>query len=384
MSDDATATVDAPVTQVSDSKKAKLNTDHKKGTLYKFNPFDLVIDDSRRGRHRPPTDDQVTQMAISLWQHGQITPIAFRPELKLDKEGKAEPGRPVVTAGFTRTEAAKLLRKGFYANIDQVNDQGEVVPVRTHIVNADFMLEGVLTKESDDEAFVRNIVENAHRNQTTLIDDAYNQQRLREQPYGYTDRKIAGIFGVTPARISQLKHYLEMPEELQELVHAGRISGNAAELLERLPEAEYAEIVEKIKAGISVPTAEIKGELRKYLNTRPRTKKTADNGVAEDTDTETGTAEGNGTVTEAPAPKAKAGRPKQSEGDADTRRDAHELHHCMRQLTHKEVFEACPKLHEAATAFRAYFLGTTDENMLYSALEKVFECKLPDPAALSF
>lgn len=387
-----TNTVDVPETAgaapvastVASAKATKLTTEHKKGNLYKFDPFDVLIDETARGRHLPPTDEQVTQLALSMAEHGQITPINHRPQ--------AGTGKALVTAGFTRLEAARLLRKGFHATVDELNEAGEVTPTRKHIHQPDFLIESVQTKESDAEAFIRNIVENAHRNQTTLIDDAYNQQKLREQPYGFTDRKIAAIFGVTPARVSQLKAYLDMPKDVQNLVHEGRISGTAAELLAELPQENWQEIVDKIKAGISVPTAEIKAGLRKYLQSRPRVRKgkESENGdgdsTANGTATESNQTEGDKSETDSaePAEKKPGRKPAADKADDSVRLDLHEVMHQIRQMTHKDVFEACPKLHETMTILRNRFLGNDDENMMFSKLEKVFECKLPDPAALTF
>jgi ParB-like chromosome segregation protein Spo0J len=389
MSDETTnvATEPSPVAStVASAKATKLTTEHKKGNLYKFDPFDVLIDETARGRHLPPTDEQVTQLALSMAEHGQITPINHRPQ--------AGTGKAMVTAGFTRLEAARLLRKGFHATVDEVNEAGEVTPTRKHIHKPDFLIESVQTKESDAEAFIRNIVENAHRNQTTLIDDAYNQEKLRQQPYGFTDRKIAAIFGVTPARVSQLKAYLEMPEEVQNLVHEGRISGTAAELLDQLPQEQWQEIVDKIKAGISVPTAEIKAGLRKYLQSRPRVRNKANGSAADATEGDTsangtaaGSAEtGEGTETDSaePAEKKPGRKSAADKADDSVRLDLHEVMHQIRQMTHKDVFEACPQLHETMTILRNRFLGNDDENMMFSKLEKVFNVKLPDPAALTF
>ena len=51
-------------------------------------------------------------------------------------------------------------------------------------------LKCVVVTVNDEEAFRRNIVENKQRAETTPIDDAFNQRRLREE-FGWTDARIA-------------------------------------------------------------------------------------------------------------------------------------------------------------------------------------------------
>ncbi len=192
--------------------------DVKRSDYFFVDPFEVHIREDLRGRSTPPSDSDIIDLAESLVDNGQRTPV----------ECRRQPDKTLLlNAGFTRTVAARLIRKGF-----KRNDTGE--PCQ----DADFALKVILSDGNDKEAFIHNIVENAHRNATTAIDDAVNQRKLRDK-YGYSDAEISRLYRYgDPARVGRLRLLLELPDEAQALIHKGKLGVQAAIDLLALPAEE--------------------------------------------------------------------------------------------------------------------------------------------------
>jgi ParB-like chromosome segregation protein Spo0J len=189
--------------------------DVKRGDLLFVDPFEVQVKEELRGRHKPPTEEAVIKMAMSLLEHGQLEPVECR---------KIENHRLQLTLGFTRTAAVRLIRTGF------TDTEGVV-----HPADKEFRLKVVITDTNDDLAFIRNIVENAHRNATTPMDDAFNQQRLRDK-YGKSDADIARLYQYKgQGMVTRLKKLLALDSRFQEMVHVGTLSINGALELLDLP-----------------------------------------------------------------------------------------------------------------------------------------------------
>lgn len=156
----------------------------------------IHVDYNLRGRKFQPSREDIRSRADNIRQYGQLEPAGAR---------KLEDGRLSLIFGYTRYEAIKLLQ-----------EEGEDVSLAIQI----------LSNLSDVEAFERTVVENAHSNKTSHVDDAYNQQKLRD--LGKNEKEIASLYGCTVSRLSQLKKILDLPENLQELVHIGRMPMHAA------------------------------------------------------------------------------------------------------------------------------------------------------------
>jgi ParB-like chromosome segregation protein Spo0J len=130
----------------------------KRKDLWWIDPIKIIVTEEDRGRSQPPTEDQVVELAMSIHDYGQQQPATCR---RVDKD------RVKLVAGFTRCAAARLIRDGFTGTDN----------VQRH--KPDFMLQCVLVDCNPAESFRRNVIENAHRGETSPIDDAFNQRRLR-------------------------------------------------------------------------------------------------------------------------------------------------------------------------------------------------------------
>ena len=242
-------------------------TDWKVNDYFRVAPENLIIREDLRGRFLPPSDRDVMNLAISMHLYGQLQPAVVR---LMDLSGKKNV--PVLTAGFTRCNAARLLRKGFIVPADFSEKElkvpeGEkakgkfVVPGET-IQDPEFMLSVVPVRGNDQEAFERNIEENQVRNNCSDIDDAHNQEVLRSK-YGYTDADIARKYRYkNQQKVARLARLLQLPEDIQLLIHTGKLATTAALDLLDAPQDQWARILEAATDGGKIKGSLIRSAVR--------------------------------------------------------------------------------------------------------------------------
>jgi len=203
-----------------------LATKPTRSDVFGINPYELTVNEANRGRHTPPTNDQIVQRAVSMSDLGQIQPV----------EARRNPDKSLtLTLGYTRNAAARLIREGFAHNGKTYHNPNFVL--QTRVVNC-----------TDDEALKRNIAENTQRNNTSPIDDAHNQNKLSD--LGMADQDIADFYGYDLAngngsnRVKQYRKLLTLAPKLQNLVHNGLLGVQPALELLDLPESERDSAVE--------------------------------------------------------------------------------------------------------------------------------------------
>lgn len=203
--------------------------DVKRGDVFFIDPAQVIVKNELRGRSRPPAPDAIIRRAINMLEVGQLQPVEAR---------RVEQNHLMLNLGFTRTAAARLIREGF-------DHEG------VHYGDPQFMLQVRVVDCNDEQAFIRNVVENAQRDQTSPIDDAMNQQRLRE--YGKNDVEIAKLYGYgsngkpSSSKVSRLRKLLQLSKEQQEMVHEGTLSVQAALDLLELPTEKRDEAIKAAK-----------------------------------------------------------------------------------------------------------------------------------------
>lgn len=167
-----------------------------------IDPEDLIIDEAQNGRRYPA---KVTDMVISLVQHGQQSPILVRPWPR-DARLKA------VVFGFCRARAAL-----------EINEQG--------LTSSRFLLRYEEVDLDERGSFVANMVENRDRKEPSAIDHAYNLARLRDE-YAMGQNEIARQLNVDKSWVSKTLRLLKLSAEEQKLVdehhRTGGQSGIAA------------------------------------------------------------------------------------------------------------------------------------------------------------
>lgn len=199
--------------------KISAGDDVKRGDLFFVDPFQVEVKEDLRGRCQPPCEDSVKNLAVSMLQHGQLQAVVAR---------RVENNRLLLTAGFTRCAAARLIRTGF----THQDEHGENQDYK----DEEFKLKVTVSDCNDEQAFVRNVVENAHRKQTSPLDDAINQEKMRDR-YGMTDTEISRVYGwKSSVKVGKLKKLLQLNKTAQQLVHDGNMGVQTAIDLLDLPE----------------------------------------------------------------------------------------------------------------------------------------------------
>ena len=225
---------------------SKINTgksSHKRTDLWLVDPYSVIVKEELRGRHKPPSPEDIMARALSMLEHGQLQPCLGR-KLPSDKVQ--------IIAGFTRTAAARLIRDGFVdADGVQHCDPG-------------FLLSVTLVKCNDEEARERNVIENAHRNATSPIDDAINQEWMRSSR-GYNNAEISRKYGWAPVKVGQHAKLLDLSDDVRLLVHDGRMAVSAALDYLDLPEEKRGEVLAAATNGEGkIKGRKVKDEVRDW------------------------------------------------------------------------------------------------------------------------
>lgn len=304
-------------------------SDLKRTDAFLVDPNQIIVREEWRGRFMPPSEQDIIRMAVSLLDNGQRQPV----ECRRDNEN-----RLILTAGFTRTAAVRLIRDGFTDTTGQKR------------VDPGFMLAAIVRDANDETAFIRNVIENAHRSDTSPIDDAHNHDALRTK-YGKTDAEIAALYQYSDhAKVSRYRKLLLHPKSIQRMIHDGVMPVQAALDLLDLPEAERDNaIAAAVNAQGKVNGSAIRKQVRdKHLN---------DNDKPADVP---------GQITMADAPTAKKPKTKA--------RSIKEVREYLEQLAAPVKDDSdtrTPKMIELAQAFRWFVTGARSEKFLTETIERL-------------
>ena len=184
------------------------------------------IEPNRSQPRKEFKDEALAELADSIVQHGVLQPLLVRPLLG---------GGYQIVAGERRWRAARM------AGVSEV-------PV-------------VIRDMSDHEVMELALIENLQREDLTPLEEAQGYQSLIDQ-YGMTQEEIARTVGKSRPAVANALRLLHLPEDLQELVAAGKLSaGHARTLLgfQEVDDMRRAALL-VVEQGISVR------ELEKLVN----------------------------------------------------------------------------------------------------------------------
>jgi hypothetical protein len=204
-----------------------------------IHPSKLRIPDGQlTGRARPVADEEVIALADSLnvdaGGTGQQQPIQVRRIPDTDEY--------MVIFGVTRKRAADCIVRGYPGNSGKQRNAQPEFTLRCEVVDID-----------DATAFKRNVTENVFRNATSPIDNAVNQEELRTK-YGMSDAAITRLYGYSSqASVNRLKKLLLLPDNVQDMVHRGLVTLQAAVYLEEVLTKDGPEAFKEVWDGIVSP-----------------------------------------------------------------------------------------------------------------------------------
>jgi ParB family chromosome partitioning protein len=218
-----------------------------KGNIYRLPPEAILVPKEMNGRKYGTSDfkDLIRDFLNPLV--GQLQPIGVRQT----KDG------PAVAYGFRRLAAAL-----------EINEMG--------LAKEPFLIDCISVKGNDDDAYLKNVLENIQRQSTSPIDDAFNIDRLITE-FGKSREEVAKLFGKggkarSQSWISQTLKLLTLPPDVQKKVHSGEIGVAAAyELADADEETQKAIIKSDGKASKTVEAVrEAKREAQEKENASPK------------------------------------------------------------------------------------------------------------------
>lgn len=181
----------------------------------------------QNGRWLDHPEELIEQMYRSFVDDGQLQPVTVR------RIGS----RVELVMGYRRLKAALLYNTRHADN-----------PIR---------LKCQIVTCNAEEALRRNIAENRVRSETSAVDDAHNQRRLRED-HGWTDKKIAEFYGYSVSYVNKLKVIPGLARAVQHAVHEKQLSIDNAAALADMSEPEQVAMLDTTPqdAPVSVPADE--------------------------------------------------------------------------------------------------------------------------------
>jgi ParB family transcriptional regulator, chromosome partitioning protein len=161
-------------------------------------PHQIPIDQVRPNRYQPRTEfaeDDLSQLADSIKQHGVLQPIVVRRK----GDGSFE-----LIAGERRLRASKL------AGLRQIP--------------------AIIRNSSDEQALVLALMENLQREDLNPMEAARAYHRMMKE-FGLTQEGIAQQLGRERSSVANIARLTNLPNEIQQLVESGRISTGHAKIL---------------------------------------------------------------------------------------------------------------------------------------------------------
>ena len=166
-------------------------------------------------------DDALAELAGSIREKGIIQPLIVRPH-------KSQEGDYEIVAGERRWRAAQLA-------------QLHEVPV----IVRDF---------DDTEVLEVAIIENIQRADLNPVDEAMGYRQLMDK-FGHTQEQMSAALGKSRSHIANLLRLLNLPEDVQRMLAAGKLTAGHARALVGHPDAiKLAEQI--VGKGLSVREAE--------------------------------------------------------------------------------------------------------------------------------
>jgi len=156
---------------------------------------------------------------------GQIRPNPYQPRRAFDPDALAELAESLRVSGLLQPIAVRPADGGY-----------ELIAGERRLRAADqlgWTEIGAIVRDVDDRTLLTlALVENLQRDQLSPIDEALGYQRLMQE-FGVSQSDLAGLVGRSRPAVANALRLLKLPDDVQELVHLGRLStGHARALLQ--------------------------------------------------------------------------------------------------------------------------------------------------------
>jgi ParB/RepB/Spo0J family partition protein len=203
-----------------------LNTEHKaaRGDVHILHWKDIMVDFSKNRRTVPVTEEEIKTLALSILKYKQKQACIGR---RIMEKESPDYQKVVLVAGFSRWRAIDFIN----TTIQPDNP----IPVKV-----------VLQDGNEEDADITNIIENLNRSVTDVLDDAYNQQYLREVR-GHTETQIAELFHCSQSWVSKLRGMLTLTSQVKKAIIERKLDGSVALAnIVGLAESEQNSVLDKL------------------------------------------------------------------------------------------------------------------------------------------
>jgi ParB family chromosome partitioning protein len=155
----------------------------------------------------------------------QVRPNPYQPRRAFDPDALAELAESLRISGLLQPVAVRPADGGY-----------ELIAGERRLRAADqlgWTEIGAIVRDVDDRTLLTlALVENLQRDQLSPIDEALGYQRLMQE-FGVSQSDLAGLVGRSRPAVANALRLLKLPDDVQELVHLGRLStGHARALLQ--------------------------------------------------------------------------------------------------------------------------------------------------------
>lgn len=187
----------------------------------------------------------------------QIEPNPYQPRTRFDETALAELKDSIAASGLLQPIVVRQAAPGRYQIVAGERRWRAVKQLGWEKVPA-------VVKSADDRTLLTlAMIENIQRHDLSSIDEALGYRRMQDE-FGMAVTEIARLTGRNRATVANLLRLLQLPDDLQQLVHEHKLTeGHARALLGAADEATMRELANRAMAeGWSVRTMEaaVRGE----------------------------------------------------------------------------------------------------------------------------
>jgi len=184
----------------------------EKGNEYIIDLADIHVDHGANNRYAQADTDILVQSISQFGQLESVGVVRVKPHNTLK-----------LAYGFGRYEAIKRINESL--------PDDQKMKIRVTVFDG-----------NDHDVFVRNLAENAHRNNLTHMDYALAIRKMGDL-YNQSDTQISNFFGRTTSWLSQHRSLISLDHTVQGKLHAGEISFSDALSLTKVSLEKQREIV---------------------------------------------------------------------------------------------------------------------------------------------
>ncbi len=212
-----------------------------------------------------PADDPKPNANVGALPVAAIGPNPFQPRSAFDEQALEELKQSLETSGLLQPVVVRPSGDGKYELIAGERRLRAATQLGWEEI-------GAVVRDVDDRTLLTlALVENLQRDSLSPIDEALGYERLVGE-FGASQTEVGEMVGRNRSTVANAMRLLRLPEPVQELVHAGRLStGHARALLQVSDQRVVPALAERaVTDGMSVRELEALARGKRAPKRRPR------------------------------------------------------------------------------------------------------------------